>query len=489
MLAKAFENGRKRGHILRTIQADWRWLNQDVHAAYDAVICLGNSFNHLFEERDRRKTLAEFYAVLKHDGCLILDQRNYDAILDEGFSTKHKYYYCGHQVSAEPEHVDEGLARFRYTFPDDSVYYLNMCPIRRDYTRRLMQEVGFQKISSYGDFEDEDSTGSPDFYIHVAEKKYDVSGDDQDEQTVLRPADRSTAKPAAAPDTVADIGQRSYSEVVETAREYYNSTDADNFYFHIWGGEDIHIGLYQADDEPIADASRRTVRNMADLLENEDIDLGETTRVLDLGAGYGGSMRHLARRFGCHCVALNLSEVENERDREMNRKQGLDHLIDVTDGDFTSLPYDDNSFDVIWSQDAFLHSGDRETVLAEAVRVLKPGGRMIFTDPMQSDDAPVDELQPIYDRIHLDSLGSPGFYRRTLRRLGLEETTFEDQTLQLPRHYARVRQELVSNQSELLEKGVSRDYIERMQSGLQHWVNGGGKGYLAWGIFLFRKPG
>ena len=185
MLAKAFENGKQRGHILRTIQADWRWLNRDVHAAYDAVICLGNSFNHLFDERDRRKTLAEFYAVLKHDGCLILDQRNYDAILDDGFSTQHKYYYCGHQVSAEPEYIDEGLARFRYTFPDDSVYYLNMCPIRRDYVRGLMQDVGFQKIETYADFEDEESTDTPDFYIHVAEKRY-LSGDDIDTDPELR---------------------------------------------------------------------------------------------------------------------------------------------------------------------------------------------------------------------------------------------------------------------------------------------------------------
>ncbi len=487
MLAKAFENGKRRGHILRTIQADWRWLNQDVHAAYDAVICLGNSFNHLFDERDRRKALAEFYAVLKHDGCLILDQRNYDAILDEGFSTKHKYYYCGHQVSAEPEHVDEGLARFRYTFPDDSVYYLNMCPIRRDYTRRLMQEVGFQKISTYSDFEDEESTGSPDFYIHVAEKKYRVGGDDSDQQAILEPTDQGAAKPATARATATDTNQRRYSDAVETAREYYNSSDADHFYFHIWGGEDIHIGLYQPDDEPIAEASRRTVRHMADLLENESIDLDENTRVLDLGAGYGGSMRHLARRFGCHCVALNLSEVENMRDREINREQGLDQLIDVVDGDFTSLPYEDSSFDVIWSQDALLHSGDREKVLAEAVRVLKPGGRLIFTDPMQSDDAPVEQLQPIYDRIHLDSLGSPGFYRQTLQRLGLEQVTFEDHTQQLSRHYSRVRQELVNNRSELLDKGVSRNYIKRMQDGLQHWVEGGGKSYLAWGIFLFRK--
>ncbi|MDH5777270.1 MAG: SAM-dependent methyltransferase, partial [Gammaproteobacteria bacterium] len=37
-----------------------------------------------------------------------------------------------------------------------------------------------------------------------------------------------------------------YSEAVATARDYYNSEDADNFYNIIWGGEDIHIGLYES---------------------------------------------------------------------------------------------------------------------------------------------------------------------------------------------------------------------------------------------------
>src|SRR5690606_29555311 len=52
MLAKAFQNGRKRDRILRTVQADWRWLNRDVYGRFDAVICLGNSFTHLFSEHD-----------------------------------------------------------------------------------------------------------------------------------------------------------------------------------------------------------------------------------------------------------------------------------------------------------------------------------------------------------------------------------------------------------------------------------------------------
>ena len=187
-------------------------------------------------------------------------------------------------------------------------------------------------------------------------------------------------------------------------------------------------------------------------------------------------------------MALNLSEVENERNRRMNVEAGLDRQIQVVDGDFTNLEFDDEAFDLVWSQDAILHSGDRERVCAEAVRVLKPGGRFIFTDPMQADDAPHEPLKPIYERIHLDSLGSPGFYRETLADLGMKEVEFERHDDQLPRHYARVRQALTDNEEELVKHGTSREYIERMKAGLQHWVDGGHKGYLAWGIFVFEKP-
>lgn len=180
MLAKAFQNGLEHGgHILRTVHADWRWLNRDVHGEFDAIICLGNSFTHLFSEHDRRKTLAEFYAMLGHDGVLILDQRNYDAILDDGYTSSHTYYYCGDDINVAPEHTDEGLARFRYEFPDGSVYHLNMYPLRKDYTRRLMCEVGFQRVETYGDFQQTYRDDDPDFFVHIAEKVYvgDEGGD------------------------------------------------------------------------------------------------------------------------------------------------------------------------------------------------------------------------------------------------------------------------------------------------------------------------
>ena len=455
MLSRAFENGRDHGLILRTVHADWRWLNRDIHGKFDAVICLGNSFTHLFSERDRRKALAEFYAALRHDGLLILDQRNYDGILDSGFSTKHTYYYCGENVKAEPEHVDEGLARFRYEFPDKSVFHLNMYPLRKDYTRKLMQDVGFQRIKTYGDFQETYHQDDPDFFIHVAEKKYET------EELFKKSA--------------------TYSNVVDTARNYYNSDSADAFYASIWGGEDIHVGLYQSEDEPVFDASRRTVEEIASHLK-----LNENSRVLDIGAGYGGAARYLVEKFGCHVTCLNLSEVQNERNRLLNREQGLSSKIDVVDASFEDIPLDDCSFDVVWSQDAILHSGNRSLVIKEVYRVLKSGGEFIFTDPMQSDDCPEGVLQPVYDRIHLDSLGSIGFYRKVAKATGFEEVEIIDLSEQLVNHYSRVLKAVDENYQEALES-CGEDYLERMKLGLNHWIESGKKGYLSWGILHFRK--
>lgn len=174
MLAKSFENAKRRGHILRTVHADWRYLNKSVHDLYDAVICLGNSFTHIHDENDRRKSLAEYYATLRHDGILVLDHRNYDAILDEGAKPQRNYYYGSDQVTASPEYVDESLARFKYAFDDGDEFHLNMFPLRTEYVRNLMKEVGFQKVTTYGDFQEDykDSDTEPDFFVHVASKKY-----------------------------------------------------------------------------------------------------------------------------------------------------------------------------------------------------------------------------------------------------------------------------------------------------------------------------
>jgi sarcosine/dimethylglycine N-methyltransferase len=272
-----------------------------------------------------------------------------------------------------------------------------------------------------------------------------------------------------------------HSEVVRTAREYYNSDDADSFYHSVWGGEDIHIGLYRSPHEQIASASERTVATMALRLRN----LNTESRVVDLGAGYGGAARWLAGKTGCQVTCVNLSETQNARNRALTDAAGLADRIEVLDASFEDVPCPTDAFDVVWSRYSILHSGDRERVLREIDRLLKPGGEVIFTDPMQADDCPDGVLAPVLERIHLDSLASFDFYRRQARQLGWQEVAVMEMTEQLVRHYTRVREELTQRRSELLES-VSTEFLERMVHGLGHWIDAGRRGYLAWGILHFR---
>ena len=276
-------------------------------------------------------------------------------------------------------------------------------------------------------------------------------------------------------------------DVTATTEAYYDSSEADSFYAHIWGGEDIHIGIYERDGEPVATASARTVERMGDALAEHEA-IGAGARVLDLGAGYGGAGRAIAKRFGCRVDCLNLSEVQNARNREQTRLAGLDDRVRVVHASFEDVPEKDASYDVVWSQDAILHSGDRERVLREVARVANQGAHFVFTDPMQTDDCPHGVLQPVLDRIHLDSLASPGFYRRALGTLGFEEVGLAPMPGQLRTHYASVRRALLERRDEMI--GVSGEaYVTRMLEGLQHWVDAADRGHLTWGILHFRKQG
>jgi sarcosine/dimethylglycine N-methyltransferase len=271
------------------------------------------------------------------------------------------------------------------------------------------------------------------------------------------------------------------STVVNTARDYYNSEGADRFYAQVWGGEDIHIGLYDSQDDDIFSASHRTVVKMASLLEPTAKDT-----VLDIGAGYGGAARYLAKSAGCHVTCLNLSEVQNERNRQLNQDQGVADKITVIDGNFEEIPADADAFSAVWSQDAILHSGNRQTVIEEVARVLQADGDFIFTDIMQRENCPEGVLDPVLARIHLDSLGSLSFYRQVAAANGMAEIQFVDLTNQLVNHYSAVLAAVNRRQDEVVE-ACGREYIKRMKVGLQHWIEAGQQQHLQWGILHFRK--
>lgn len=170
MVNKAVANAQEKGVDVDFLQADWRYLSQSVSGRFDAIVCLGSSFPHLFDESDRSRALTEFHALLNPGGLLIVDHRNFDAIRARRFRSSGDYYYCGDGVDISIDEVSDVLCRFRYRFPDDSVHHLEVYPVRDEELRGLLTQAGFFEQRTFGDFQEEFDLLDCDFIIHTAKK-------------------------------------------------------------------------------------------------------------------------------------------------------------------------------------------------------------------------------------------------------------------------------------------------------------------------------
>jgi SAM-dependent methyltransferase len=112
----------------------------------------------------------------------------------------------------------------------------------------------------------------------------------------------------------------------------------------------------------------------------ELVGFGGTERVLDVGSGLGGPSRYLAWRFGCRVSGVDLT-AEFVRVAEMlTRLTGLVDKADYRQGNALDLPFENMSFDVVWSQNAAMNIADRGLLYNEMRRVLKPGGKLALQE-------------------------------------------------------------------------------------------------------------
>jgi SAM-dependent methyltransferase len=103
-------------------------------------------------------------------------------------------------------------------------------------------------------------------------------------------------------------------------------------------------------------------------------------RVLDIGSGLGGPSRYLAWHYGCRVSGVDLT-AEFVRIADMlTRLTGLTDRVDYRQGNALDLPFNDMSFDVVWSQNAAMNIADRDRLYSRMWRVLKPGGRLALQE-------------------------------------------------------------------------------------------------------------
>jgi SAM-dependent methyltransferase len=115
----------------------------------------------------------------------------------------------------------------------------------------------------------------------------------------------------------------------------------------------------------------------------EWLQLIPSAHVLDIASGSGGPALFLAGTVGCQVTGFEINSSSVVAANEWAQSRGLDSLVHFQHGDASrALPFEDHAFTAVICIDSMNHLPGRLQVLKEWHRVLRPGGRMLFTDPI-----------------------------------------------------------------------------------------------------------
>lgn len=176
------------------------------------------------------------------------------------------------------------------------------------------------------------------------------------------------------------------------------------YYEWFWHGSTggVHYGLQT---ERVRGWHKEIVNTNVVLASIANISPG--SRVLDAGCGVGGSAIWLHEQLGCRVEAVTLSLRQAAAARQAISARALQQTVDVLQADNHALPFGDASFDVVWGLESICYA-DKALFLAEAARVLKPGGTLIIGDGflLREPDTHADRLalQRFVDGLALEEL-------------------------------------------------------------------------------------
>lgn len=177
------------------------------------------------------------------------------------------------------------------------------------------------------------------------------------------------------------LPQRSRDVLNKGIAAFYDSSTA--LWEDMWG-DHLHHGYYDvSDDDQGQEQQTRKKSNMqaqVDMIDNVLSWAGveSVKSMVDVGCGLGGSSRHIAKKYGCTAQGITLSPYQARRGNEISKSQGLGSEVELRVADALDQPFEDNTFDLVWSLESGEHMPNKKRFVDELIRVAAPGGRVII---------------------------------------------------------------------------------------------------------------
>ena len=196
-------------------------------------------------------------------------------------------------------------------------------------------------------------------------------------------------------------------------------------------------------------------------------------RVLHVGCGIGGPARTLAVEYGCHVTGIDITESYVEAGRMLVERVGLIDAVSLFEGNALDLPFDEESFDVVWMQHVSMNVLEKGRLYREARRVLRHGGRLALHEIHAGMVFPPHYPVPWASDPSTSFLVSPHRLRATIADSGFLQAAWQDDTPKCIEWARRPLGRVDSLElSSALDALLGPDYRERIQNIRRNLIEG-----------------
>src|SRR6266516_2789645 len=158
-------------------------------------------------------------------------------------------------------------------------------------------------------------------------------------------------------------------------------------------GDSFHLGYFPRGGESLGEALDAHTDLVAGLARVQ-----AAASVLDVGCGLAAPALRIAHRYGCRVTGVNLSREQVRQGNELIAERGLPDRVVIQRGDARAVDFPDGSFDAIVcleaAGDICVTEADKSRLVAELYRLLRPGGRVGFSDlALREDVSPAEDRE------------------------------------------------------------------------------------------------